>query len=316
MISPEIRVQIRRCFYAEHWKIGTIALQLGLHADTVRQAIEVESFHRAEQLSSSILDPYREFLRQTLDQYPRLRATRLHQMIRDRGYTGSIRQLRRAVAGLRPRRTEAFLRLQTFPADQAQADWAHFGHVMAGRARRPLSCFVITLSWSRALYVEFFFDQMMENFLRGHVHAFEYFSGAPRGGISFTSFGQIETTVTGAELVVTNVFGQNTTFINTAYNGIELSEVGGSPDPIIGVAIDPSTTVAGFDSSRISFDGTDVFLNFEGLPFGTTDQMDVDLTFADSSSSSTPEPATILLASAGLAAAAFGLRLRSEKSAA
>ena len=180
MISPETRVQIRRYFYAEHWKIGTIALQLGLHADTVRQAIEVESFHSTEQLRSSILDPYLEFLRQTLDQYPRLRATRLHQMIRDRGYSGSIRQLRRAVAGLRPRRTEAFLRLQTFPADQAQADWAHFGHVMVGRAKRALSCFVMTLSWSRALYLEFFFDQMMENFLRGHVHAFEYFSGVPR----------------------------------------------------------------------------------------------------------------------------------------
>jgi len=180
MISPEIRVQIRRYFYAEHWKIGTISQQLGLHADTVRHAIEAERFHPAERLRSSVLDPYLEFVRQTLDQYPRLRATRLHQMIRDRGYTGSVEQLRRAVARLRPRQTEAFLRLHTFPAEQAQADWAHFGHVMVGRARRPLSCFVITLSWSRALYLEFFFDQMMENFLRGHVHAFEFFSGVPR----------------------------------------------------------------------------------------------------------------------------------------
>jgi len=173
-------VQIRRYFYAEHWKIGTIAQQLGLHADTVRHAIEVERFHPAERLRSSVLDPYLEFVRQTLDQHPRLRATRLHQMIRDRGYTGSIEQLRRAVARLRPRQTEAFLRLHTFPAEQAQADWAHFGHVMVGRARRPLSCFVITLAWSRALYLEFFFDQMMENFLRGHIHAFDSFSGVPR----------------------------------------------------------------------------------------------------------------------------------------
>jgi transposase len=180
MISPETRVQIRRYFYAEHWKIGTIARQLGLHADTVRHAVEVERFHRAEPLRSSILDPYLEFVRQTLDQHPRLRATRLHQMIRDRGYSGSVEQLRRVVARLRPRHTEAFLRLQTFPAEQAQADWAHFGHVTVGRARRPLSCFVLTLSWSRALYLEFFFDQMMENFLRGHVHAFESFSGVPR----------------------------------------------------------------------------------------------------------------------------------------
>ena len=51
---------------------------------------------------------------------------------------------------------------------------------MVGRAKRQLSCFVITLSWSRALYLEFFFDQTTENFLRGHVRAFDAWSGAPR----------------------------------------------------------------------------------------------------------------------------------------
>src|SRR6516162_4420049 len=101
-------------------------------------------------------------------------------MIRERGYQGSVRQLRRALASLRPVRAEPFLRLYTFPAEQAQADWAHFGEVAVGRARRRLSCFVITLCYSRALYLEFFFDQSMENFLRGHVHAFEAWSGVPR----------------------------------------------------------------------------------------------------------------------------------------
>ncbi len=38
----------------------------------------------------------------------------------------------------------------------------------------------MTLSWSRALYLEFFFDQTMENFLRGHVNAFRSFSGGSR----------------------------------------------------------------------------------------------------------------------------------------
>ena len=32
---------------------------------------------------------------------------------------------------------------------------------MVGRAKRALSCFVETLSYSRALYLEFFFDQVM-----------------------------------------------------------------------------------------------------------------------------------------------------------
>jgi hypothetical protein len=46
--------------------------------------------------------------------------------------------------------------------------------------KRTLSCFVITLSYSRALYLEFFFDQTMENFLRGHVRAFHDWGGQPR----------------------------------------------------------------------------------------------------------------------------------------
>src|SRR3989442_447308 len=180
MISPETRVQIRRYFYAEHWKIGTIATALDVHPDTVRRAIEVERFQHAEPLRPSILDPYLPFVREVLEQHPRLRATRIHQMIQDRGYTGSVEQLRRVVARLRPQPHEAFLRLQVFPAEQAQVDWAYFGSVMVGRARRQLSCFVITLSWSRALYLEFFFDQTTENFLRGHVRAFQDWSGAPR----------------------------------------------------------------------------------------------------------------------------------------
>jgi transposase len=180
MINPETRVQIRRYFYAEHWKIGTIAQQLNVHPDAVRNAIEAERFHSGQALRPSLTDPYMDFVRQTLDQHPRLRATRLYQMIRDRGYTGSVVQLRRAVAQLRPRAREPFLRLHTFPAEQAQVDWAHFGQVAVGRARRNLSCFVITLSWSRALYLEFFFDQTMENFLRGHVHAFDSWAGQPR----------------------------------------------------------------------------------------------------------------------------------------
>jgi transposase len=180
MISQETRAQIRRYFYAEHWKIGTIARELGVHPDTVRNAIESERFRSMQPLRASVVDPYIAFLRQTLEQHPSLCATRLYQMIRDRGYRGSVVQLRRSVARLRPHHREAFLQLHAFAGEQAQVDWAHFGHVMVGRAKRALSCFVATLSYSRALYLEFFFDQTMENFLRGHVHAFQAWSGQPR----------------------------------------------------------------------------------------------------------------------------------------
>ena len=180
MISPELRAQIRRYYYAEHWKIGTIARELNVHPDTVRNAIETQRLGGGQPVRPSVIDPYLGFIRETLDQHPRLRATRIYHMIRERGYSGSVVQLRRAVARLRPQIREPFLRLDAFAGEQAQVDWAHFGHVMVGRARRALSCFLITLSYSRALYLEFFFDQTTENFLRGHVHAFEAWNGQPR----------------------------------------------------------------------------------------------------------------------------------------
>ena len=180
MISLEQVAHIRHLFHAEHWKIGTIASELALHPDTVRAALESHRFHNHRRWRDCLADPYLDFLRQTLERYPRLRATRLYQMIRPRGYTGSISQLRRVVAGLRPTPREAFLRLRTFPGDQAQADWAHFGEISIGRARRRLSGFVLTLSYSRALWLEFFLDQSLENLLLAHVHAFQDWCGAPR----------------------------------------------------------------------------------------------------------------------------------------
>lgn len=53
MIPPETHVEIRRYFYAEHWKIGTIARELGIHPDAVRKAIESDRFHRGQQLRPS-----------------------------------------------------------------------------------------------------------------------------------------------------------------------------------------------------------------------------------------------------------------------
>jgi transposase len=181
MIAPELVVKIRQLYFAEHWKIGTIASQLGLHHDTVRAAIGTDRFNRSRrERSDQLTTPYLDFIRQTLKQYPQLRATRIFQMIRTRGYEGGISQLRRVVAGLRPARQEAFLQLRLFAGEQGQADWAHFGEVRIGRAKRRLSCFVITLSYSRAVSLRFFFDQGLENLLRAHIEAFNEFQGCPR----------------------------------------------------------------------------------------------------------------------------------------
>ena len=179
MIAAEQHAEIRRLFYAEHWKVGTIASALGVHRDTVLNAIEAERFLRRDgaRPRATKLDPYLAFVGATLEQYPRLRATRLYEMVRQRGYEGSVTQLRTAVRELRPQpRGEAYLQLRTMPGEQAQADWGSFG--MLGK--RKLSCFVMVLSWSRAIHALFTLDQSMESFLRGHVEAFEQFGSVPR----------------------------------------------------------------------------------------------------------------------------------------
>lgn len=182
MISDEQRTLIRRLFFAEHWKIGTIAAELGLHHDTVELAVEPRRFIRRGLVSSvSLLEPYQAFIGQTLEQYPRLRATRLYDMIRDRGYTGSVYAVRRHVRRVRPVSPhEAFFRLTVLPGEQAQVDWGSFGKIRVGRGERFLSCFVMVLAWSRATFARFTLDQTLESFTRCHVEAFNRFRGAPR----------------------------------------------------------------------------------------------------------------------------------------
>jgi len=180
MISKEQSAEIRRLYYAEHWKVGTIAAELGVHHTTVLRAVGLLERRCSDRPRRTKTQPYEEFVRQTLNKHPRLRATRIFEMVRSRGYTGGIAQLRRLVRRLRPRRKEVFARVRVFPGEQAQVDWAHFGLVRVGRASRRLSCFVLTLSYSRAFYLEFFFDQSLENFVTGHVRALHELGGCPR----------------------------------------------------------------------------------------------------------------------------------------
>ena len=79
-----------------------------------------------------------------------------------------------------PRPRRAYLRLEPVVGEQAQVDWGSFGHMRVGATQRPLSVFAMTLSWSRALFIDFAFDQQMETFLRMHRRALEFFAGVPK----------------------------------------------------------------------------------------------------------------------------------------
>jgi transposase len=182
MISKEREAEILRLHHAEKWRVGTIASQLGLHHTTVQRVLAHAGLDpKVVSPRPSKVDAYVPFILETLKKYPRLRASRLFHMVRERGYPGAPDHFRRLVSRLRPRPpAEAFLRLRTLPGEQAQVDWAHFGKLTIGDAVRVLWAFVMVLSWSRQIFLRFYLSAAMPSFLRGHVDAFGFFGGVPR----------------------------------------------------------------------------------------------------------------------------------------
>src|SRR5271170_1178533 len=171
MISRAVEAEILRLYHAEGWPNGTIARQLHVHHDTVRRVLWQSGVPAVRECArTSKLDAYVPFIQETFARYPTLRASRLYQMVRERGYLGNPDHFRHMVARWRPRPTaEAYLRLRTLPAEQAQTDWAHFGKLTIGRAQRPLMAFVMVLSYSRHLFVRFYLNASTGSFLDAHV---------------------------------------------------------------------------------------------------------------------------------------------------
>jgi transposase len=181
-IPPDLEAQILRYYHVEKWRVGTIARQLHVHHGTVARVLAQAGLPRiGPPARRSRVEPYLPFIHATLEKFPTLTASRLYAMVCERGYRGSGDHFRHLIACYRPRpAAEAYLRLRSLPGEQGQVDWGHFGHLMIGRARRPLMAFVMVLSWSRRIFLRFFLDARMENFLRGHVAAFEAFNGCAR----------------------------------------------------------------------------------------------------------------------------------------
>jgi transposase len=181
-VSKAVAAEIRRLYFAEHWKRGTICAQLGVHNDVVVRVLG--SFGPkvgTPRPNARVLEPYVPLVDETLARHPRLVATRIYDMIQERGYDGSLRTLRRYVRGARPTpKSEAFLRVETLPGEVAQVDWAHVGSMVILGSPRPLWAFVIVLAYSRAMWGELVLDMGIESLRRSLIRASAFFGGSPR----------------------------------------------------------------------------------------------------------------------------------------
>ena len=133
-------------------------------------------------------------------------------------------------------------------------------------------------------------------------------SGTVTGlGFTVNSFGQHDVTVTDTQLILQNVADETISFTSAAFNGYEMIETGGSPVTITGFAVDGATDVSGFDASRVSFDGTHLFVNMNDLQTQAGQEVVLDLQFGGTS---VPEPVSAGLVGLGLAAAGLMRRFK------
>jgi len=178
-MNIETWARIRYLYLSEKKRICEIAAELSLDRKTVRKAISLDSFFRKQAKRASLLDPFHEEIQEILESSPKLSAVRIFEKLQEMGYQGQLTILRRYLRKVRPHK-EPHLRLSVLPGMQAQVDWGHCGKLPVGSTTRPLYCFAMGLSYSRAIHVEFTLGMSMEIFLDAHVKAFEYFRGFPK----------------------------------------------------------------------------------------------------------------------------------------
>ena len=181
-ISEEVKANILRYHHVEKWRVGTIARHLNVHHTTVKRVLSETGVSKHSILvQESMIDPFLAFVTETLQRFPTLTASRLYDMVKERGYPGCRDHFRHMISFYRPRKAaEAYMRLRTLPGEQAQVDWGHFGYMTIGKAKRPLMAFVMVLSYSRKIFLNFYLNQRTENFLRGHEAALLSYGGVPR----------------------------------------------------------------------------------------------------------------------------------------
>jgi transposase len=180
MIGSELWAEIMRLRHVEHLSHQQIAVRLGIHRQTVAAAVSSDvapKYDRPER--ATVITPFMPAIKERLREFPEISAARLMGELKTAGYTGGYTAVKETVRKLRPPAVEAFLRRETEPGHEAQVDWGSFGTIAIDGYRRPLSCFVMVMGYSRMLYLWFTVSQRMEDFLRCHVDAFRFFGGIP-----------------------------------------------------------------------------------------------------------------------------------------
>ncbi len=183
--GPEERVLTRETWQRigvlarRRWGRRRIAEETGVDVKTVRRYLAQRGWQpRRSREVESLLDHFVEFLRRRAPEVG-WRARILVREIREQGYEGSYRTVARFVHPLREagrRREEATGRFETPPGLQAQVDWG-VSRLWFGEDFVPVHLFVMTLGFSRRMYLRGNTSERLASLIDGHERAFGHFGG-------------------------------------------------------------------------------------------------------------------------------------------
>jgi transposase len=160
-----------------------IARELGIDRRTVKKyaaSPEKALQPRFSGPRTSKLDPFAGNVKVWIDQDPLYSAVWVYDRLKPMGYTGGYGIVKKYVHGLKAERTRvAYLRFETEPGNQAQADWAEFVCTLQDGTSRLFYLFAMILGYSRKLYCELVEKCDLTTFLDCHIRAFEHFGGVP-----------------------------------------------------------------------------------------------------------------------------------------
>ena len=161
--------------------ISEIARRTGCTRKTVCKYVRAKQApgYKSRRELPSILNPYEPYLRKRMDEGV-FNCSKLLDELRSQGYPGQKTIIKDFIRPYRIAQREiATVRFETEPGKQVQFDWAHFGKIFHEGHWRKLYAFMMTMGYSRAIYLEFTVSQDIEHFLHCQMHAFRYFGGIP-----------------------------------------------------------------------------------------------------------------------------------------
>lgn len=154
-----------------------IAKTLHVTRKTIRKYLKDPIPKRPSIRRKSKLDPFKNEIKQLLEQDPRVSSEVIKQRIESMGYAGGITIIRDYLQQIRPTNKQAFIRFESAPGKQMQIDWGHFGSLAYGDTRRKLYALAVVESYSRMLYVEFTHSQNQSALHQCMLNAFTFFGG-------------------------------------------------------------------------------------------------------------------------------------------